>query len=111
MKRLLPFSLVLLLLAAFSSCVTPQSQGTTTAGSTGGAVMRINDRPVTAEELVTSPIIRPLLRQYITYNSSMELASARGAAPDPAEIDERVQELRQQFEEDGVNWQDFLREQ
>ena len=63
MNRASTLSLLVLLAAVAVACQTTQGTQGTSAGSQ--EVMRVNNRPVYAQELVKSPLLRTSLRNYI----------------------------------------------
>ncbi|MCC7478471.1 SurA N-terminal domain-containing protein [bacterium] len=90
-----------------ASCVPPGSTGT---GGGGGAVaMQINNRPITTEQLLSSPFLRESLRNLIFFETMVATAQEAGVTIDEKEIDKTFEEQKAQYSMgDAQGWQDFL---
>lgn len=97
-----------LLCLVLASCVPPGSGGTGGGGG-GAAVLTINNRPITADQLISSPFIRESLRNLVFYESMVDAAKKAGVTIDEKEVDKTFDEQKQQFAAgDAKGWQEFL---
>ncbi len=102
-----------------AGCVV--SSGTDTAATSGtlaaspakgaGAVMSINGEEVYAADLLSSPVIRGFLRQYIFYLAVEQEAVAQDVTVDPALLEERIEAVKQSVYDNGEEWDLYLAEQ
>ena len=119
MKHWMPFVGSALALVLAAGCVV--SSGTNTAATSGtsaalpakgaGPVMSINGEEVYAADLVSSPMIRGFLRQYVFYLAVEQEAAAQGVTVDPALVDERIETVKQSVYDNGEEWDLYLAEQ
>jgi hypothetical protein len=89
----------------------------TTAGAGSGSngadtvVMKVNDRPITAQELVSSPYMRSALREYIFYEAIKNEAKKYNAKVDEADFNKQIEDQKKNVElQMGMKWADFLKQ-
>ena len=96
------------------SCVVPPSggSGATTGGSQKRvAIMTVNNRPVYADELLKSYMLRSILRQFLMLDAIKAEAAKRGIKIDETEVKKRLDEQKKQVTQTGGNWDEFLKQQ
>src|SRR5260221_4442835 len=70
--------------------------------------VKIDGRDVKLDELLKSPITRDSLNQFILFEHIRKQAVTEGVKVDPAEIDKKVEEQKQQVAGFGQPWDKFL---
>ncbi len=92
-----------------ASCVPPGSSGTGGAGGGGAVAMQINGRPITTEQLLSSPFLRESLRNLIFFETMVATAQEAGVTIDEKEVDKTFEEQKAQYSMgDAAGWNDFL---
>lgn len=119
MKHWMPFVGLGIALVWAAGCVVSSGTNTAATSSTSAAVpakgaapvMSINGEEVYAADLLSSPLVRGFLRQYIFSRAVEQEAAAQGVTVDPALVDERIEAVKQSVYDNGEEWDLYLAEQ
>ena len=93
-----------------SSCAMPGVNATGGTGTQSNVAFVVNGYSVTTEELMTTPGLREPLKQLMVLNGILSMAAAQQIEIDPAVIEVRVDERKQQAKEQGRDFYVILEE-
>jgi len=90
---------------ALAACVTAPSGGESTA------VFKVNGREITAEELVTSPVMRQAIKQFLITDALMREAAKEGVTADEDAINDQIDRIEQDALTQGMTIDEYLKQQ
>lgn len=116
MRNWIPLLGIAIAFALFAGCVV--SNGTESSQSAGGTavarpagdqpVMLINGEKIYAADVLSSPMARGFLRQYIFFRAVNEEAAASGVTVDPAKLEEQIEAVQRSVIDNGEDWDEYL---
>lgn len=102
MTRFIAVLLALGAILTIAACVPSQTSGTEVV------VFKVNDRDITAAELLKSPMVRQAVKQYLVTDALLREAGKAGIYADEEEIDEQMKQIEQDAISQDLTLEEYL---
>jgi hypothetical protein len=105
MKYFITITLTVAAALLLAACVT------SSGGDGSGAVMSVNGREITAKELLSSPMMRQSIKQFLIADALMREAGKEGLTADEEAINDQIENIEQDALSQGMTIEEYLAQQ